>query len=93
LGGSPTNVAVAAARLGHSAAVLTGVGDDSFGRFVRREMVRLGVTDEFVITTADFATPVTFVRFFRRTIFRCISTVSPVLLTCSFGSWDQQAVR
>jgi hypothetical protein len=44
LGGSPTNVAAAAARLGHSAAALTGVGDDSFGRFVRREMVRLGVT-------------------------------------------------
>ena len=64
LGGSPTNVAVAAARLGHPAAVLTGVGDDSFGRFVRREMVRLGVTDEFVITTADFATPVTFCEIF-----------------------------
>jgi len=64
LGGSPTNVAVAAARLGHSAAVLTGVGDDSFGRFVRREMVRLGVTDDFVITTPQFATPVTFCEIF-----------------------------
>ena len=64
LGGSPTNVAVAAARLGHSAAVLTGVGDDSFGRFVRREMVRLGVTDDFVITSPDFATPVTFCEIF-----------------------------
>jgi 5-dehydro-2-deoxygluconokinase len=64
LGGSPTNVAIAAARLGHSAAVLTGVGDDSFGRFVRREMVRLGVTDDFVITSAHFATPVTFCEIF-----------------------------
>jgi 5-dehydro-2-deoxygluconokinase len=64
LGGSPTNVAIAAARLGHSAAVLTGVGDDSFGRFVRREMVRLGVTDDFVITSPDFATPVTFCEIF-----------------------------
>jgi len=64
LGGSPTNVAVAAARLGHSAAVLTGTGADSFGRFVRREMVRLGVTDEFVITSPDFATPVTFCEIF-----------------------------
>jgi len=64
LGGSPTNVAVAVARLGYSAAVLTGVGDDSFGRFVRREMVRLGVTDDFVITSADFATPVTFCEIF-----------------------------
>jgi len=64
LGGSPTNVAIAAARMGHSAAVLTGVGDDSFGRFVRREMVRLGVTDDFVITSASFATPVTFCEIF-----------------------------
>lgn len=64
LGGSPTNVAVAAARLGHSAAVLTGVGDDSFGRFVRREMVRLGVSDEYVITTPKLATPVTFCEIF-----------------------------
>jgi 5-dehydro-2-deoxygluconokinase len=64
LGGSPTNVAVAAARLGHSAAALTGVGDDSFGRFVRREMVRLGVTDDYVTTSVDFATPVTFCEIF-----------------------------
>lgn len=64
LGGSPMNVAVAAARLGLSAATLTGVGDDAFGRFVRREMVRLGVTDDYVITSADFATPVTFCEIF-----------------------------
>ena len=64
LGGSPTNVAVAAARLGCSAAVLTGVGDDPFGRFVRREMVRLGVTDDFVITSTDLATPLTFCEIF-----------------------------
>ena len=43
LGGSPTNVAVAAARYGHRAAVVTGVGNDPFGRFVHTEMRRLGV--------------------------------------------------
>jgi 5-dehydro-2-deoxygluconokinase len=64
LGGSPTNVAVAVARLGHTTVALTGVGDDSFGRFVRREMVRLGVSDEFVITSSEFATPVTFCEIF-----------------------------
>jgi 5-dehydro-2-deoxygluconokinase len=64
LGGSPTNVAVAAARLGHPSAVVTGVGHDSFGRFVRREMVRLGVRDDYVITTPQFATPVTFCEIF-----------------------------
>lgn len=60
LGGSPTNVAVAAARLGHDCATLTGVGDDPFGRWVRSEMRRLGVSDEHVIVDARFNTPVTF---------------------------------
>lgn len=64
LGGSPTNVAVAAARLGHTAATITGVGDDPFGRFVRREMVRLGVSDEFVIVNDKYNTPVTFCEIF-----------------------------
>ena len=64
LGGSPTNVAIAAARLGRSAAVLTGVGDDPFGRFVRQEMVRLGVSDAHVVTTPALATPVTFCEIF-----------------------------
>ncbi|AZN29472.1 5-dehydro-2-deoxygluconokinase [Flaviflexus salsibiostraticola] len=64
LGGSPTNVAVAAARMGHSAAAITGVGDDPFGRFVRSEMTRLGVSDEFVIINRAFNTPVTFCEIF-----------------------------
>ena len=34
IGGTATNVAVAAARLGHRAAVLTKVGDDPFGDYV-----------------------------------------------------------
>ncbi len=64
LGGSPMNVAVAAARMGHSAAILTGVGDDPFGRYVREEMRRLGVSDEFVITDKNLNTPVTFCEIF-----------------------------
>lgn len=64
LGGSPTNVAVAAARYGRSAATITGVGDDPFGRFVRSEMVRLGVSDDFVVVNDSFATPVTFCEIF-----------------------------
>jgi 5-dehydro-2-deoxygluconokinase len=35
VGGTATNVAVAAARLGHHSAVVTRVGDDHFGRYVR----------------------------------------------------------
>ncbi|WNB87444.1 5-dehydro-2-deoxygluconokinase [Cellulomonas sp. ATA003] len=64
LGGSPTNVAVAAARLGHATAVLTGVGDDPFGRYVRREMSRLGVDDAHVRVVPGYATPVTFCEIF-----------------------------
>lgn len=64
LGGSPTNVAVAAARYGHSSAVITGVGADPFGRFVRTEMRRLGVADDYVVTKADYNTPVTFCEIF-----------------------------
>ncbi len=64
LGGSPTNVAVAAARLGSTAAVLSGVGDDPFGRYVRREMRRLGVDDSWVRVVPGIATPVTFCEIF-----------------------------
>jgi 5-dehydro-2-deoxygluconokinase len=41
-------VAVAAARLGRRAAVITRTGDDPFSAFVRRELLRLGVSDAFV---------------------------------------------
>lgn len=64
LGGSPTNVAVAAARLGERSAVITGVGDDPFGRYVRREMRRLGVSDRFVVTNTRLKTPLTFCEVF-----------------------------
>ena len=64
LGGSPTNVAVAVARLGHPTAVLTGVGDDAFGRFVRRSIRDFGVDDSFVVVVPELATPVTFCEIF-----------------------------
>src|SRR5688572_32115117 len=42
LGGTTANVAVAAARLGRRAAIITGVGDDPFGRYVQdRKSTRL----------------------------------------------------
>ncbi len=65
LGGSATNVAVAAARLGHGeVATVTAVGDDPFGRWLRTEMVRLGVKDRYVATTDDLLTPITFCEIF-----------------------------
>lgn len=64
LGGSATNVAVAAARHGHGVSVLTGVGDDPFGLFVIKELQGLGVDASHVVTNASFNTPVTFCEIF-----------------------------
>lgn len=60
LGGSPTNVAVAAARLGRSAAVITRVGADGFGPYVRQALRGFGVDDRFVGTDPELRTPVVF---------------------------------
>ena len=64
LGGSAANVAVAAARLGNRTALISGAGDDPFGRFVRAELARLGVDNRFVTTHGEFPTPVTFCEIF-----------------------------
>jgi 5-dehydro-2-deoxygluconokinase len=60
LGGSPTNVAVACARLGDRAAVITKVGDDPFGRYVRRALGEFGVDASFVGTDPTLRTPLAF---------------------------------
>ena len=60
LGGTATNVAVGAARLGRRAAVLTKVGDDGFGAFVRTALAGFGVDPTHVGTSADLHTPVVF---------------------------------
>jgi len=64
LGGSATNVAIAAARHGLRSAVVTATGADPFGRFARRELTRLGVDDRFVTTIPELKTPVTFCEIF-----------------------------
>jgi len=64
LGGSPTNVAVAAARHGRGAAVITRTGDDPFGRFVHQALRGYGVDDRFVTPVAAYPTPVTFCEIF-----------------------------
>lgn len=43
IGGSPTNIACGTARLGLKSAVITAVGDEHMGRFIREELVREGV--------------------------------------------------
>src|SRR5688500_14104857 len=60
LGGSPTNVAVGAARYGHRAAVITKVGADGFGGYVRQALGSFGVDDRFVGTHPTLRTPLAF---------------------------------
>ncbi|MEU0250654.1 5-dehydro-2-deoxygluconokinase [Streptomyces sp. NPDC006235] len=64
LGGSPTNVAVAAARYGHTAGVITKTGRDPFGDFVRTALEGYGVDSRFVGTSDIAPTPVTFCEIF-----------------------------
>jgi 5-dehydro-2-deoxygluconokinase len=64
LGGSAANVAVAAARLGNYTALISGVGDDPFGTFVRAELAKLGVDNRYVATHDEYPTPVTFCEIF-----------------------------
>jgi 5-dehydro-2-deoxygluconokinase len=64
LGGSSTNVAVAASRLGHRAATVTRTGDDPFGRFVHQALRGFGVDDRWVTPVAALPTPVVFCEIF-----------------------------
>lgn len=64
LGGSPTNVAVAAAQYGHTSAVITRVGPDPLGIFVTRELERLGVDASYVSPVEGLKTPVTLCEIF-----------------------------
>ncbi|MBB6351830.1 5-dehydro-2-deoxygluconokinase [Nonomuraea muscovyensis] len=64
LGGSPTNVAVAAARHGLRSAVITATGADPFGEYVKQAIRGFGVDDSFVATVDGPATPVTFCEIF-----------------------------
>jgi 5-dehydro-2-deoxygluconokinase len=64
LGGSATNVAVAAARLGRSTGVITRTGQDPFGRYVHQALKEFGVDDRWVSPVADHPTPVTFCEIF-----------------------------
>jgi 5-dehydro-2-deoxygluconokinase len=64
LGGSATNFAVAASRLGHRAAIITRTGDDPFGRYIHKALKGFGVDDRYVTTVPELLTPVTFCEIF-----------------------------
>jgi 5-dehydro-2-deoxygluconokinase len=52
VGGCPANVAIGAARLGLKSALITRVGDEPMGRFVREQLTREGVDTRGVVVDA-----------------------------------------
>jgi 5-dehydro-2-deoxygluconokinase len=95
LGGSATNVAVAAARHGRRSAVITRTGDDPFGRFVHRALGDLGVDDAFVFSVAGLPTPVTFCEIFPPDDFPLYFYRRPIApdLVIEAGDLDLDAIR
>ncbi len=60
VGGTATNVAVAAARLGVRSAVLTKVGDDGFAPYLRDALADFGVEIGYIGTADGLLTPLAF---------------------------------
>src|SRR5690606_10060052 len=52
-GGCPTNIAVGTARLGLRSALVTRVGDEQMGRFIREQLQREGVDTSGIATDAE----------------------------------------
>ncbi|WP_419911441.1 bifunctional 5-dehydro-2-deoxygluconokinase/5-dehydro-2-deoxyphosphogluconate aldolase [Hoeflea sp.] len=53
VGGCPSNIAIGSARLGLKSAVITRVGDEQMGRFIREQMLREGVEDRGIVTDPE----------------------------------------
>ena len=53
IGGSPTNIAVGASRLGLQSAVITRVGKEHMGRFIKEQLQKEGVNTRGVITDSE----------------------------------------
>lgn len=62
--GAPAIFIDTAARLGHAAGIIGGVGEDDFGRCVLRRLEQDGVDCRYVRRYADYATAVAFVTYF-----------------------------
>jgi 5-dehydro-2-deoxygluconokinase len=53
VGGCPANIAIGAARLGLRSALVTRVGDEQMGRFIREQMAREGVATDGIVTDPE----------------------------------------
>jgi len=95
LGGSATNVAVGAARLGARAAVITKVGDDPFGPYIRRALERFGVDPRWVGTHPTLRTPIVFCEIHPPDDFPLLFYREPTApdMTIEPGELDLEAIR
>ena len=95
LGGSATNVSVAAARLGVRAAVITKVGDDPFGPYVRDALRGFGVDPRWVGTHQTLRTPVVFCEIFPPDDFPLLFYREPTApdMTLAIDELDFDAIR
>jgi 5-dehydro-2-deoxygluconokinase len=64
LGGSPSNVAVAAAQYGRDVALITRTGEDPFGEFLHDALRGFGVDDRYVTSVPGLNTPIAFCEIF-----------------------------
>lgn len=53
VGGCPTNIAIGTARLGLKSALITRVGNEHLGSFIREQLVREGVDTQAIVTDPD----------------------------------------
>jgi 5-dehydro-2-deoxygluconokinase len=95
LGGTATNVAVAAARLGRRTAVITKVGDDPFGGYIRGALTEFGVDARFVGTDPSLRTPLAFCEIHPPDDFPLLFYREPSApdLQLAVGDLDRDAVR
>jgi 5-dehydro-2-deoxygluconokinase len=95
LGGTATNVAVQAARLGSRSAIVTKVGADGFGPFVRAALARFGVDARWVGTDPELRTPIVFCEVHPPDHFPLLFYRQPKApdMNLTLGDFDVEAVR
>lgn len=92
VGGSPSNVAIAAARLGRRTGMISRVGDDALGRYARAALAAEGIDVSQVVAVPGAITPVAVCEIqdpFPLTIYR---PTPPVDVEIAPDSLDQQTV-
>ncbi|GEO15408.1 bifunctional 5-dehydro-2-deoxygluconokinase/5-dehydro-2-deoxyphosphogluconate aldolase [Microvirga aerophila] len=58
VGGCPANIAIGTARLGLKSGLVTRVGDEAMGRFIREQMEREGVATQGIVTDKERLTAI-----------------------------------